>query len=159
MYFIEIFILVAVGLILMFQLLLWGLNAIVRHGLKPRDVVIARDIHVSQKWAEFSTVKPSHPSGSMQYIFLRIPGYKFDAFGEKFNLTLPDGTIVDPDIQVIDETSAIYDTEDGHRAGNLIGFSIKRGINGKPVPRDPRRVKVQIRSEKPFECSAIGWRT
>ena len=145
---------------ILFYGLLQILNALVHHKLKPRYRVIAKDILISEHWAEFTTEKPAHPRGHTQNIFLSVPGYKFDMLAEEFNIKLSDGTIVDPEIQVLDGTGRIYDTEDGSRSGSTIGLSIRKNIEtGTSISHSRQEVTVRIRSHKPFRCSAIGWVT
>ena len=147
------------ALVLMIPASIWLINVIIRRKLRPHDVVIAHELRVTEDWSEFSTKKPAIPPGSMQHIFLMVPGYEFEGFDARFKITLPDGTIVEPQIQVIDEGGIVFDAEDGHRSGKVIGFTVRPTVDGYWISSDSQNVRVRIRSEKPFECAVMGWRT
>jgi hypothetical protein len=152
MAYVELIVLTILALALFLVAAYYGLNAWVKHALKPLDQVIARNLVVTDNWLELATEKPATPPYHTQKLFLSIRGYKFNWEKKELGIKLPDGTIINPEIQIEDKSGNLYDTKGGTRSGNLIGFSGK-------TDSEKQRVIVRIRSDKPFECSSIGWRT
>jgi len=145
----------AIVIIVVLTLLLIGayyaLNALVRHRLKSRVQVIARDFTVNDRWLELATEKPAKPQYHMQRLFLRIPNYKFD-WRKEDGIKLTDGPTINPEIQIEDEFGRLYNAKAEPSGDNELACSVKTVGNTD-------RVVVRIRSDEPFQCSSIGWRT
>ncbi|HTK25376.1 MAG TPA: hypothetical protein VL327_02365 [Pyrinomonadaceae bacterium] len=122
---IAILIIIALGLLL--AVLYRLLNFLVSRGLRPKMVVISKDVLVTDKWFEIECEKPATPPNHRQHIYLKVPGYEHDWQNKPFDIQLLDGTVVHPKIEVIDQRGDIYETKDGTRWGNLIGFSVRNG--------------------------------
>ena len=136
------------------------LNFLVRRSLRPYYSNIAGKIYVAGDWLEFSCVKPARPRRCMQHISLIIPGYRFDHLQEDFEIRLQDGRVVRPMIEVVDAIGNKFETEDGNRVGNLIGFHvIQHDGMSTSLSDNLQKVVVRIRSDEPFECESIDWVT
>lgn len=120
---------------------------------------VAENIQVTSDWLEVSLEKPLKTTKQVQKVMLSIEGYKSDYRNNDFgNIKLADGTSINPEIQVVDESDKIYELRDGTRTGNDVGFYPNKEIHGThSFPNDVTYKTIKIRSDKPFLCKRIYW--
>lgn len=133
------------------------LNYLIRQSLKPRYSPIATNIGVGSEWQEFQCVKPHKPIGFSQHIALKIPGYECRDPLQNFEIKLKDERIVKPMIEVIDENGITFSAKDSQRVGNQIGFIVLP--NDLSLSNEMQNVTVRIKSDEPFECERMEWKT
>lgn len=158
----NIFAYILVGILVIFGGLIalyYGINYLVASSLKPIQQIIATNISVTSQWVEIIPESPMKVNKQMiQRLFLIIDGYEFDESNDNWQLKISDGTIVEPEIQILDEYGKVYDLHNGTRIGNLVGFYPKRnGDRFNGFPADRTYTKIRIRSNEPFLCSKIIW--
>lgn len=160
MIYIEIISIVVLVFGLLAVFLLYMLNFLTKRALKPKYLVVSKNLSVSNQWTDLPCQKPPKRRGNEQHIYLKIPEYEFDWSRKTFDIQLPDGTVVRPEMEVVDELGNVYAAMDGTRMGNLVGFTVKiNRATGKKLSVDQQNVIVKIRSFVPFECSELGWYT
>jgi hypothetical protein len=150
---------ITIGLIFGIFMVVLGLFEYAMYRLKPVWDVVAVDIDVTQEWQDFSPAKPLRIRRQTQRVDLNIVGYKFD-LGEQlpWKVTLQDGTVVNPEVQVIDEYGNTFEMQDSTRVGDTVGLTPARRTEGATTfPNDRTYTKVRIRSDVPFRCSSIVW--
>ena len=133
-------------------------NALVRRSLRPRYFVYGSNFMVGPDWAEMTGIKPERKRTDRQVVSLCIEGYEFDRDDDSLAIKLTDGRVVDPEVQVLDSSGNIFETEDGTRFGNTIGLSVlPRG--DIRLSSEKQEAVIRIRSNEPFLCRSIGWHT
>ncbi|HEY0457818.1 MAG TPA: hypothetical protein VGC97_01625 [Pyrinomonadaceae bacterium] len=124
---------------------------------------IASNVSISSEWTVIKPESPMKTKRDFQSVLLNIEGCK--THGKKSDLILPDGTIVNPELEILDEygnnypldsKSGVvnnYDSESDTFELYSAGFSKKGG----ELPEDRVYTEVRIRSDKPFVASKIIW--
>ena len=153
---ITILIVSATGVLIL--MILFGVNFLIRHGLRSKYARFGSDFAVAQNWQELTGTKPEIRTGERQHIFLGIEGYEFDWREDNFDINLPDGRIVVPEVQVVDSLGNIFDTRVGSRFGSTIGLSVLPHGDTQ-LSSKKEAVVIRIRSQNPFQCRSIGWHT
>jgi hypothetical protein len=115
------------------------------------DRTIKERTTLTSEWLEISADPPLKPEQEEHEIAL----YLEEPFGrdlEAKGVRLADGSVITPEIQLIDQDGKSYDLKYyGKRGPQLIEFTLRGQLDGKIYP------KVRIRSEKPITCKAILW--
>ncbi|SRR6266478_3794943 len=115
------------------------------------DQTIRHDVTLASEWTEITPEKPLKPERQQQEIVLYL-AEPFSGDFEAKGVRLPDGSIVHPEIQLVDASGRIYDLKYyGFRGHELIRFTLKDQLNGKEFRT------VRIRSEKPIHCKEVIW--
>jgi len=128
---------------------------------------IAKDVQITGEWRDFPIAPPIKALYRDQTIMLGIKDYDWSSEGNSFTapLKLPDGTIVDPQIQLVDSLGNSYPFHHSGavRTGGLLGstdepvFRAGSSDNSPDLPRDKEFTKLRIRSDVSFRCSRIEW--
>lgn len=116
------------------------------------DREIKGQVTISSYWLEITPDKPLKPERDVEEVELSLEPPFIGDF-ESHKVRLPDGSLVLPEVQLIDQN------------GNT--FNMKyRGFNGRmniyfsnfdELPKDREYRTVRIRSEKPINCKKIYW--
>ena len=115
------------------------------------DQTISRDATLTSEWTEITPLKPLKPEREQQEIILYL-AEPFSGDFEAKGVRVPDGSIVHPEVQLVDASGHIYNLEYyGFRGHELIRFTLKDQLKGKEFRT------VRIRSEKPIHCKEIIW--
>jgi hypothetical protein len=122
---------------------------------KSVDQVIATDILVSSEWTEITPDSSMKVKRQVQAIVFIIDDYKHDVFDKIWQIELPNGTVVKPEVQIFDGYGNVYDLQDGGRSNNDINFTPKSTAE---FPKDRNYTKIRIRSDKSFQVSKVLWR-
>lgn len=120
-----------------------------------RETFIDRTIKgpttLNSEWLEIAVSPPLRPERDEHDIVL----YLEEPFGRDLQakgVRLPDGSVITPEIQVIDLEGKAYDLRFvGMRGPQLIRFTLRGQLDGRQY------AKVRIRSEKPIRCKEIFW--
>jgi hypothetical protein len=122
---------------------------------------VASNLSISSDWTVIKPESPMKTRRDFQSVLLKIENSKHN---DKFDIILPDGTIVNPEVEISDEygntyrlnsKSAFannYDSESKTFELSYAGFSKSGGL-----PEDRVYTEVRIRSDKPFVASKIIW--
>lgn len=127
------------------------------------EQVVTTDILVTESWTDIVPESPMNVSKQIQTVYLEIKGYKLDNHqAASWEIKLPDGTVIKPELQLIDGSGNTFILEHGshllRQDVDLIGFSITANNGGNTkIPDDRTYTKLRIRSDKPFRCSKIIW--
>ena len=115
------------------------------------DQTIGVDTTLTSEWTEITPEKPLKPERQQQEIVLYLAEPFFGDFEAK-GVRGPDGSIVHPEVQLVDTNGRTYDLKYfGFRGHELIRFTLKDQLKGKEFRT------VRIRSEKPIRCKEILW--
>jgi hypothetical protein len=83
-------------------------------------------------------------------LFLEKP---YDGTLRLEGVRLPDGSLVMPEVQVVDSEGTAHELELNRQFGTeLLVFTIPQELKGKEFRQ------VRVRSEKPVNCKEIFWR-
>jgi hypothetical protein len=118
---------------------------------------IANNLGVSSEWIDITPQKPLTAKKDCNEIFLSIDGYLYNHEKPFDQIKMPDGTVVKPEIQMVDQDGIAYPMTFGCRVGNSLGF---RGVPSTKRDRSVRNrvyMKVGIRSDKPVTLSKVSW--
>ena len=152
----------------------------------PNDTPLVKDIRVTQEWTEVDISPALRPTKRVQEINLRIHNFKTDLRPHSFKITLRNGTVIEPEIELYDEYGGKFEM---HHSGFVrknyddIVFSPGRPTDNKPESRgsgfmvtddgdivyspskevtklfsDRTYTKLRIRSDIPFTCNQVYWR-
>jgi hypothetical protein len=141
------------GVLVLVVVAYWLLNFSVRRHLRPRYTVFGENLQVTHEWQELSGTKPVLQRGESQHIFLNIPDYQREGHFD-FDIKLTDGRTILPEIQVVNSSQQVFDTEDSTRWGSLIGFTVNPRL-----PNRAEQVILRLRSSETFHCRSIGFTT
>ena len=144
-------ILIGVGCLLV---LFGGLFAYAIYESKSVDQVVATDVLVSSEWTEITPDSLMKVNRQIQSLVFVIDGYKHDVSDKIWQIKLPDGTVVKPEVQIFDEYGNVYCLQDSGRSNNDINFTPEGTAE---FPKDKNYTKIRIRSDKPFQVSKVIW--
>lgn len=127
------------------------------------DREIGREIEIGKEWTEITPPSPMIVSRRFQAITLKIDGARTNAKVD--GIVLPDGSVVNPQVQISDADGNWYDLFGGSytvRNYNLDDDSSDIGTSsfkarGSQLPADKNFIAVRIRSDIPFACRSVGW--
>jgi hypothetical protein len=115
---------------------------------------------ISDQWIDLRPRQPVKPDKDLQYVVLDLePPYK-DSPGLKKDLgiLMPDGEVINPDIEVIDQYDKTYQLVYAGSTGAFPNPDTKYALpNGDEFPRDRLYKTVRIRSPRPIKVRAIYW--
>lgn len=116
---------------------------------------VATDVSITSEWIELASDSSIKPEKQVQEVVFVIDGYKTDFRDNSFQIKLPNGTVVNPEVQIFDENGNAYELMHSGFTNNDITFTPK--TNGGFL-KDRNYSKLRIRSDKPFQVSRIIWR-
>ncbi len=116
------------------------------------DRELAGPTTVSSEWLEIVPEQPLRTERQIQYLILDVAD-PFDPVYESWSLRLKDGSLVQPKVQLIDQSGKVYDLTSPALDEKGIGFG------NSDLPRDRAYSTVRIRSDKPIHLSRIYWRS
>jgi hypothetical protein len=126
---------------------------------------IAHDVLVSSDWTELKSDSPMKIVRKFQSVELRIDGAYMNTGKDDHNVYLPDGTAVNPEVQIADSDGNWYELKGGRYtvqsrgdASNIMdvgtaGFA----VSGAELPKDRTYNSIRIRSTVQFKCKSIIW--
>ena len=121
------------------------------------DRTIARNLSVTNEWTEVSIDPPVKPSYDHQAIYLRPVGFKVDLAVKGNEIRLPDGTVVEPEVEVYDENGKAFRM---HKSGFAMAREDYVEFWPEPtwtLPKNRKYSSVRIRSDVPFVCESVSW--
>ena len=122
---------------------------------------IAKNIEISSEWLKFSLeppikVRKTHPciqvfieGYEMHYLNYLTKTNKFKDTAFFYKPILPDGTIINPKVQLIDEYEKTHDLE-------FMWYDYCVGFT-KELPRDRKYTELKVYSDVPFKSYLIRW--
>jgi len=136
-----------------------GLNSLVAAIILPKRIYLklATNLGVSSEWIEITPQKPLTAKKTCNEIFLSIEGYLFTLDDPFRPIKMPDGTVVNLEIQMIDQDGIVYPLRFTSRVGSSMGFSGVRSAKHDKSVRNRVYIKVRIRSDEPVTLSSVYW--
>jgi hypothetical protein len=135
------------------------LIAYVIYDMNDVNRVIGENVAISHEWLEITPAVPLRPSKQNQYITLDIEGAKRSVNSDGSTgyeikdwskVELLDGTLITPEIQLVDEYGESYSLRASMDDYAGKGFTAR-------LPSDRVYRVVRIRSDKPMNCKKIIW--
>ena len=125
------------------------------------DQTLARNLAVTNEWNEVKIDPPVKPAYRHQAIYLRLVNFKIDRAAKGFEIRLPDGTVVEPEVEIYAEHGNMFKL---HKSGFAMGrddyvefaFGAKEN-NYMSLPTNRTYTQLRIRSDVPFICERINW--
>ena len=115
------------------------------------DRDIAGPTTISSEWVEIVPKPPLRAERQIQYLMLDVAD-PFEPVYESWSLRLKDGSLVQPQVQLIDESGKVYELTSPALDEKGIGFKSSN------LPTDRAYRTVRIRSDKPVQLSRVYWR-
>lgn len=116
------------------------------------DRTIKGDTTLTPEWIEITLDKPLKPERDVQVIMLYLEEPYVGDFEAKA-VRLPDGTLVQPEVQLIDTAGRTYSLKFwGFFGRKLILFTLSGELMGREYS------SVRVRSDKSFRSKEIIWR-
>ena len=122
------------------------------------QVKLSGPVEIHNEWVEFMPKEPLKVDKTFQWVVLELePPLRNDIYKEgkgpaSGGILMPDGEVINPEIEVIDQY------------GNKFSLVWRGGFGFKPgyrpqgeYPRDREYTKVRIRSARPIKCKSIYW--
>lgn len=121
------------------------------------DRTLARNLQVTSEWTEIKIDPPVRPSYHYQAIYLRPVNYVIDRYAIGFDIRLPDGTVVRPEVELYDYSGEVVELHQkgftmGHEGADYADFS-----PANKLPAGRTYAKLRVRSDVPFVCERIEW--
>jgi len=140
----------------------WAIDPFVKRAMRRMHTYleIAGDVFITTEWTEFKPVESTKFERKCQEVYLSVIGCRMDT--EKEGLILPDGSVVNPEVQIVDEFGEKHQLHGGSYGVMPVGgdsdlLKVNRaGYSGK-LPKYQEYRSVLVRSDKPFHCSKIVW--
>jgi hypothetical protein len=139
-------------------ILIFGFYAYFYYSVKTMYITqtLAKGIEVTSEKREITFEKPLKAEKQIQEIALSIDGYKPDIGEADMNIKLDDGTILEPEIELVDENNNTHQLKSSGQTFKgeevLVSFREKNKSFEKIAYK-----AVRIRSNKSFRCS-VYWK-
>ncbi|MDT7542179.1 MAG: hypothetical protein QOE33_2083 [Acidobacteriota bacterium] len=117
---------------------------------------VARDITISSEWVEMTPKKPLEAERQVQYLMLDITT-PFKPDYDSAGLHLSDGSLVIPQVQLVDEQGTTYDLKPAAGEKGMAFYWSNPNPHEVGLPKDRKYLSVRIRCDRPFHCSRIYW--
>jgi hypothetical protein len=151
--------LLTVAILLCLVILFGAACSILQRKANPfLDREISGPVTISSEWMEITPqepLKPEHEVNAVTLMFASeyIPDYKENG------LRFSDGTVMVPEVQLIDQDGKVYALGIESMGPKGMGFAFFDPISHlESLPKDKVYRTVRIRSDKPIECSKLVWR-
>lgn len=116
------------------------------------DRTIRGDTTLTQEWIEITLETPLKPECDVQAVMLYL-AQPYEADLEMDGVRLPDGSLVKPEVQLVDTAGNTYSLKYyGLFGRQLVIFTLRDQLMGREYRN------VRIRSDKPIHCRKIFWR-
>jgi hypothetical protein len=114
------------------------------------DREIAGPTTISSEWLEIMPEQPLRVERQIQYLTLDVAD-PFEPVYDNWSLRLNDGSVVRPEVQLVDEHGSVYNLTSPALDNKGIAFG------NSDLPSDRVYPVVRIRSDKPIKLSRIYW--
>ncbi|HZS46800.1 MAG TPA: hypothetical protein VFC63_17135 [Blastocatellia bacterium] len=124
---------------------------------RPIYLELATNLAVSSEWIEIIPQKPLTAEKDRNDIILSIEGYLHNIHEPFHPIKMPDGTVVNPEIQIVDQDGIVYPLKFSLRIGSSLGFGGVPSAKWDKSVRNRVYVKVRIRCDEPITLSKVFW--
>jgi len=122
------------------------------------DLQIKGPTTLSNEWQEIVPEKPLRPERVVQEVVIYVEK-PVTQDRDSFDLVMPDGSRVTPEVQLIDDHENVYDllVPSAFTYPNSTE-AFQRGFGKRDLPRDRIYHRIRIRSATPVRVLKIVWR-
>lgn len=122
------------------------------------DRQIAAKSTITAKWLELTPDKPLVPDREIQEVVLYVEA-PIRQSDHPWGCLLPDGSVVNPEVQIVAEDGQAYTMEDfSARVSPKIKEYFEIGFGDHDLPKNKRYITVRVRCERPISVTKIVWR-
>lgn len=146
---------IGVGILGILGVLIPGYVGLTIYINRPGGVTIAKGLLVTPEWTDVAIDPAVTAAKQVQNINLRISDFRVDHNSNSFDVRLPGGTVVQPEIELYDELANKFEFRHSgfvRKTYDDVVFS-----PGPELPKNRRFTKLRIRSNAPFSCGEIYW--
>lgn len=113
---------------------------------------VASNVNISTDWLELAPQPRLKVTKHVQSLIVLVDGYRRGNDDTRNQIPLPDGTLVNPEVEILDDSGKVYRLHPSRLVSAGVGYTADHSF-----PRDKSFVKIRIRSDKPFQASKILW--
>ena len=118
---------------------------------------IAGPVTIGSEWLEITPEEPLKPEREIHEVIL-IFATPYEPDNQSWGIRLPDGSLVIPEVQLVDQNGGTYKLRVGAIGKDAIAFSMRDPISHQEIlPKDKLYPTVRIRIDKSIQCSKIIW--
>jgi hypothetical protein len=145
------------GLAALFASVLVAAN-VYRYFFPYLDQSVSGPITLSSQWTELVPGTPLSVNRQIQIVVLDLDkSIKFQRDG--FELILPDGSTVTPEVRLVDVEGNVYPlTQPSAWFSPLTGVKYREFSSKNDLPKNKLFRAVRVRCDKPIFCNRIFWR-
>lgn len=122
------------------------------------DREISGPIVISPDWVEIAPKNPLRAELVVQQVVIYVQR-PIKESRDSWELILPDGSKVIPEVQLIDEQGNVYDLTEPSGTQNPHSVeAFQRGFSNRTLPKDKVYKSVRVRSAKPVSVLKVVWR-
>lgn len=123
---------------------------------KQSDREVATDVNISTDWLEITPQPALKATKQVQTLIILIDDYNRTLDDTRNQLPLPDGTLADPEVEVVDESGKEYRLHPSLLVSSGVGYTGDYAPRSS-LPQNKSFTKIRIRSDKPFRAAKIIW--
>ena len=123
---------------------------------KQSDRDVTTGLNVSTDWVEVTPQPPLKATKQEQYLIILVEGGHGSPETTGNQLPLPDGTVANPEVLIVDERGTEYRLHPSLILSSGVGYTGHYGERSS-LPQDTSYTKVRIRCDKAFRASRIIW--
>ena len=120
------------------------------------DRDVATGVNISTDWIEITPQPPLKATKQVHHLIITVDGYKRSVDDTRNELPLPDGTLANPEVELVDESGETYRLRPSLLTSSGVGY-IADDATHSPLPANKAFTKIRIRSGKPFRAAKIIW--
>jgi hypothetical protein len=122
------------------------------------DQEVTGPILISSEWTEIVPKKPFHVERQIQIVVLDLDK-SVDLQKEGWGVVLSDGSVVTPEVELIDQEGNTYPLEvPSAWFSPSTGVKYREFSSKNDLPKGKTFRAIRIRSDKPVRCNRIFWR-
>jgi hypothetical protein len=120
------------------------------------DRDVATGVNIFADWLEITPQPPLKATKQVQHLIILVDGYKRSIDDTRNRLPLPDGTMADPEVELVDEGGNTYGLQPSLLVSGGVGYTGDYAPHSS-LPQNKSFTKVRIRSDNPFRAAKIIW--
>src|SRR5262245_1030908 len=90
---------------------------------KQNDREVASGVNISTDWVEITPQPPLKATKHVQDLIIHVDGYNRTLEDTRNRLPLPDGTLADPEVEIVDESGTVYRLHPSLLVSSGVGYT------------------------------------
>lgn len=121
-----------------------------------RDLVLVDDFLITPEWKTLEATKTVAADKDINFISIGV-ALPFEAFSIRDGIKSPEGTIINPEIILVDMDGVEYDFARKAGARRYQGYDFANYKYDGDLPRNKKFTKILLRSSVPIPTTRIQW--